>query len=80
MDIDGVTKALNDAKNKLDYGISLGGGIEIVRHIQLTVKWYKNLGPLFNEGKLASVGDAVVAAYKDTKNYQGIKVTLGIFF
>jgi hypothetical protein len=80
MDIDGVTKALNDAKNKLDYGISLGGGIELVRHIQLTVKWYKNLGPLFNEGKLASVGDAVVAAYKDTKNYQGIKVTLGIFF
>ena len=77
MDINGNTI---DSIVKLDYGISLGGGIEIVRHIQLTLKWYKNLGPLFNEGKLASVGDAVVAAYKDTKNYQGIKVTLGIFF
>jgi hypothetical protein len=80
VDIDSVNKALNNAKNKLDYGISLGAGVDIVRHIQLSVKWYKNLGPLFNDSKLNNVGDAVVAAVKDTKNYQGIKVTLGIFF
>jgi hypothetical protein len=79
VDIDALTKALNDAKNKLEYGIALGAGVDIVRHVQLSVKWYKNLGPLFNEGKLNDVGKTVTAAIKD-KNYQGVKITLGIFF
>ena len=79
VDIDALTKTLNDAKNKLEYGIALGAGVDIVRHVQLSVKWYKNLGPLFNEGKLNDVGKTVTAAIKD-KNYQGVKITLGIFF
>ena len=79
VDIDALTKALNDAKNKLEYGIALGAGVDIVRHVQLSVKWYKNLGSLFNEGKLNDVGKTVTAAIKD-KNYQGVKITLGIFF
>lgn len=79
VDVDALTKALNDAKNKLEYGIALGAGVDIVRHVQLSVKWYKNLGPLFNEGKLSDVGKTVTTAIKD-KNYQGVKITLGIFF
>ena len=80
--VEEVSKVLNDAKNKLEYGISLGGGIDIVKHIQISVKWYKNLGPLYNEGKFNanSIAANVAQAYKDTKNYQGVKVTLGIFF
>ena len=78
-DVDALTKAVNDAKNKLEYGIALGAGVDIVKHVQLSVKWYKNLGPLFNEGKLNDVGSEVVSAIKD-KNYQGVKITLGIFF
>ena len=79
VDVESITKALNNAKNKLEYGIALGAGVDIVRHVQLSVKWYKNLGPLFNEGKLNDVGEGVVNAIKD-KNYQGVKITLGIFF
>jgi len=80
--VEEVNKFLNDAKNKLEYGISLGAGVDIVRHIQISVKWFKNLGPLYNEGKFNanSVAANITSAYKDTKNYQGIKVTLGIFF
>jgi hypothetical protein len=77
-----ISNFLNDAKNKLEYGISLGAGVDIVRHIQISVKWFKNLGPLYNEGKFNanSIYASAAAALKDTKNYQGIKVTLGIFF
>ncbi len=80
--VEEINKFLNDAKNKLEYGISLGAGVDIVRHIQISVKWFKNLGPLYNEGKFNanSIAANVASAYKDTKNYQGIKVTLGIFF
>ena len=68
------------AKNKLEYGFELGGGVEVVKHIQVSVVWFKNLGYLYDGDKITDVGAAVMGAYKDTKNYSGIKVTLGIFF
>ncbi len=77
-----VSKILTEARNKLEYGFALGAGIDIVRHVQISVKWFKNLGPLYDEGKfnINSIYANTAAALKDTKNYQGIKVTLGIFF
>ncbi len=78
--IDSFNTLFQEAKNKLEYGIELGGGVEVVKHIQLSVVWFKNLGYLYNGGKLTDVGGAVIGAYKDTKNYSGIKVSVGIFF
>ena len=68
------------AKNKLEYGFELGGGVEVVKHIQVYVVWFKNLGYLYDGDKITDVGAAVIGAYKDTKNYSGIKVSVGIFF
>lgn len=80
--IDDLNNFLNDAKNKLEYGFSLGVGLDIVRHVQLSVKWYKNLGPLYDGGKFNanSIAANYLSGLKDTKNYQGVKLTLGIFF
>ena len=68
------------AKNKLEYGFELGGGVEVVKHIQVSVVWFKNLGYLYDGDKITDVSAAVIGAYKDTKNYSGIKVSVGIFF
>lgn len=68
------------AKNKLEYGFELGGGVEVVKHIQVSVVWFKNMGYLYDGDKITDVGAAVIGAYKDTKNYSGIKVSVGIFF
>ncbi len=68
------------AKNKLEYGFELGGGVEVVKHIQVSVVWFKNLGYLYDGDKITDVGAAIIGAYKDTKNYSGIKVSVGIFF
>lgn len=68
------------AKNKLEYGFELGGGVEVVKHIQVSVVWFKNLGYLYDGDKITDVGAAVIGAYKDTKNYSGLKVSVGIFF
>ncbi len=76
-----INKALNNAKNSLEYGFGLGGGLEITSHIQLSCQFFKNLGSLydqnqFNEGDLK----AIQRSYKDIKNYQGIKFSLAILF
>ena len=78
--ISSIDDVFKTAKNKLEYGFELGGGVEVVKHIQVSVVWFKNLGYLYDGDKITDVGAAVIGAYKDTKNYSGIKVSVGIFF
>ena len=77
----GITAA-KDVKNKLEWGFGVGGGVEIAGHLQLSVQWFKNLGTLYNDGKID--GEAVLTTFKDNykniENYTGVKVTLGILF
>lgn len=78
--ISSIDDVFKTAKNKLEYGFELGGGVEVVKHIQVSVVWFKNLGYLYDGDKITDVSAAVIGAYKDTKNYSGIKVSVGIFF
>ena len=79
---DDVSKTLAEVRNKLEYGFGVGAGVELLRHIQLSFQWFMNLGNLYNRGQLdaAQVSQTVKDNYKDIKNYQGIKVSLGLFF
>ncbi len=80
--VDEVNKYLRNAKNKFEVGFGVGGGIEVMRHVQVSVQWFMNAGKLFNEDKLAAdtIMKAIASNYKDINNYQGLKVTVGIFF
>lgn len=71
-----------ETKNKLEYGFGVGGGVQVLDHFQLTVQWFMNLGSLYNGGKIdgTQITENIKTSYKDIKNYQGIKVTLGLFF
>jgi hypothetical protein len=73
---------LEKAKNKLEYGFSIGAGIELIKHLQLSVQYFMNLGKLYNEGKVdgTKVWDSVKSNFNDINNYNGVKVTLGYFF
>lgn len=75
-------QTLKEAQNKLQYGFSVGAGIDLLEHFQLSVAFFKNLGNLFNEnGEVnASADDVDTSKLTDLSNYGGIKVTLGFFF
>lgn len=75
---DQTIKNMQDVTNKLEYGIGLGGGVELFKHIQVSVQWFKNLGKLVN-GNVSST-DQLVNEVKDLKSYQGVRLSLGIFF
>jgi predicted porin len=72
--VTGNEAAVKDVTNKLEWGFGVGVGVDVIKHIQLRVEWFKNLGALANAS-----GEQAVNALKDT-NYQGIKITAGIFF
>ena len=53
-------------------------GVDLLKHLQLTVQYFKSLGPLYsNDGSLSQLDWEAV---KDIQNYNGVKVTLGFFF
>lgn len=74
-------EALVAAKNKLEYGLGAGLGLEFGGHVQLTCQLFRNMGLLYKEGEF-DTGKLVdiKSSYKDLKNYQGVKVSLAILF
>ena len=77
-----INKALQEkAKNKLEYGVGAGLGLEIASHVQLSCQLFRNFGKLYKDSELDS-GTLVniKSSYKDLKNYQGVKFTLAILF
>lgn len=80
---DETDQALSDAKNKLEYGFSIGAGLDLLEHFQLSVEFFKNLGALYNaEGEINASKEDIPETSKltDLSNYGGIKVSLGFFF
>lgn len=68
--------------SRLEYGIGLGGGIEVWR-FQLSAKYFWNFGSLCDdEGKvdLDFISNTVTEAFKGGKNFNGFSVSLGFFF
>lgn len=81
--IDDFNADLEKAKNKVEYGFSIGAGIELIKHLQLSIQYFMNLGKLYNsDGKVdgTKVWDNVKDNFSDINNYNGVKLTLGFFF
>lgn len=68
---------LAEAKKKLEYGFALGAGVEVLEHVQLTIQWFKNLGNVYDADNNVI---AALPGIKDMTGYNGVKVTLGLFF
>lgn len=79
---DSFNAELEKAKNKVEYGFSIGAGIELIKHLQLSVQYFMNLGKLYSDGKVdgTKMWDSVKNNFSDINNYNGVKLTLGFFF
>lgn len=44
----------DNVKNKLEYGVGLGAGVELLRHVQVSVKYFWNMGDVY--GKEINIG------------------------
>ena len=77
---DGTDKTLENAKNDIEYGISIGAGLELLEHFQLSLEFFKNLGNLYNGDEVKVDTEAATAEFTNLESYGGFKVTLGFFF
>ena len=61
-------------KNKLEYGVGVGAGIELIKHVQVSARYFWNLGNV-NEAGLNPMVDAV-----SNKAANGIVASVALLF
>ena len=76
------TEGWEYVKNRFEYGVGLGAGVELLNTLQVNVKYFWNLGNLYgpdNSLDLSGSYNTAVSAVQNAK-CSGIAVTAAIFF
>lgn len=72
-----------DLYSKIEYGVAVGAGLEITEHLQVSAKYYWNLGKLQGTDSSAAkdaIGGLINKALDEATNFQGIAISLALFF
>lgn len=72
----------DNVKNRLEYGLGIGAGIELFDTFQLSVRYFWNLGQMYQEGK-STIDTGTITTSLDTMRDQksnGIMASLAFFF
>ena len=70
-------KDFSNARNKLEYGVGAGFGVEIANHVQISWQLFRNTGSLYSKEEIQ---EGYRSSYDRLKNYQGMKINLAILF
>lgn len=73
-------KTWDNVKNKLEYGLSLGAGVEIFKHFQLSVKYFWTFSDLYGASDATLNNFVSGIGNINAKNVNGISATLTVLF
>ena len=79
-DISNPQATWDNIKNKMEYGIGLGAGVELIKHVQVSVRYFWNLGQNYGQGENASSVIAATAATLKENKCNGIAASVAILF
>lgn len=75
-----------DYVNKLEYGLAIGAGVQVLKHIQVSGKYFWNFGSLYN-GQALDIKDVAnqaastfVNAFKNQEAFAGFSLSLALLF
>lgn len=70
----GLSTSIDDFKQSFEYGIGLGAGVDIFKRIQVSARWYWDMGKISGFD-----GSSVISTVKNTQA-SGLEVSAAIFF
>ena len=73
----GEAKSLSKELQKMEYGLSLGAGLDI-SHIQLSAKYFWNFGSVY-QSDVAKTG-STIGGILDGNNFNGFAISAAFFF
>ena len=70
----------DNVKNRLEYGVGVGAGVELLRHLQVSVKYFWTLSDLYGlqDAKLDNIINSL--SNINMKNANGVAATVTILF
>lgn len=69
----------NNVKSRIEYGVGLGVGIDLLNHMQISVRYFWNKGPLYNNDAIGTKIQDVDTKVEQDK-CSGIMVSAALFF
>lgn len=72
-----------DFYSKIEYGLAVGGGIELSEHLQVSAKYYWNFGKLANTDTSASkdvVAAGIRKIFDGANNFNGVSLSVAFLF
>ncbi|MCR5520159.1 MAG: PorT family protein [Bacteroidales bacterium] len=85
VNIENTDESWDNVKNRLEYGFGLGAGVELIKHLQVSVRYFWNMGELYDENEssvVKSVKDAINTASTTAKEQKcsGVMASVAILF
>jgi hypothetical protein len=70
-----------DFADKLEYGFGLGAGVELIKHVQVSVRYFWNLGGT-KDANISSASDAInlIKDSASSKNANGVMASVALLF
>ena len=69
----------NNLRDRLEYGVGFGGGIDLFNTIQISLRYFWNMGPLYDEDHLNASLKSIAATVSQQK-CSGIMASIAFFF
>lgn len=69
-----------NVKSRLEYGASLGVGVELIKHVQVSVKYFWNAGDLYGANDDSTITWKALSTGFENAKAGGIAASVGIFF
>ena len=66
----------NNVKNRLEYGVGLGAGVELIKHVQVSVRYFWNMGDMY--GTTLSI--AGISKTISEQKASGISASVALLF
>lgn len=73
----GEAKTLNEHLQKMEYGLSVGAGIDIMK-LQVSAKYFWNFGPVYDSDVKAA--GSTIGGILDGNNFNGVAISVALFF
>ena len=70
----------DNIKSKMEYGVGLGAGVELIKHVQVSLKYFWNMGLVYGPGNGSDVTIKGIAAAVGERKCNGISASVALLF
>ena len=74
------TQTWDNIKSTLEYGVGLGAGVELIKHVQVSLKYFWNMGLVYGPGNGSDVTIKGITAAVGERKCNGISASVALLF